>query len=475
MSSELVDQSALELSAMVQSRTVSCVEIMQEHLQRIAKLEPALHTLVTRRSDEDLLSEAIDKDAQLRARARHGWLHGLPYAVKDLVDARGLPTTLGFYPPIDTPPAENDEIFVSRVRRAGAIIVGKTNTPEFGLGSHSYNQVAPTTVNVADCSRSAGGSSGGAAVAVASGLVPVADGSDFMGSLRNPPGWNGVLGMRPSPGVVLDRDSDPQLPGFAVEGPIARTAADLAALLRTMAEPGAGVDVAERADSNEPRGAWLGDVCEAMPFEAGILDACRSASERWSASLQDREIPTVEGYAGPRALWPTWLTVRHDSVGRWLAAEFSQDEIARMKPEAQWEIDGYRRLTDEDRERAALAIAALRKAMASLFEDVDLVFLPTAQTWPFPAERAWPSNIAGTTMSSYHQWMEVTTVATLAGLPTLAVPAGRDETGLHIGLQVIGRPGGDSELLGWLDWAERRQCFSVEAPTSAAPGDATLR
>jgi amidase len=239
-----------------------------------------------------------------------------------------------------------------------------------------------------------------------------------------------------------------------------------------MAEPDADLDVAERADSDIPRTAWLGDVCEAMPFEAGILDVCRSASERWSPLLRDRVIPTVDGYRGPRSLWSTWLSVRHDSVGGWLAEEFSQDEIARMKPEAQWEIDGYRRLTDTDRERAALEIAALRRATASLFEDVDLVFLPTAQTWPFPAEQAWPSNIAGTAMSTYHRWMEVTTFATLAGLPTLAVPAGRDATGRHIGLQVIGRPGGDSELLGWLAWAERRQCFSVEAPTSAVPASA---
>ena len=143
-----------------------------------------------------------------------------------------------------------------------------------------------------------------------------------------------------------------------------------------------------------------------------------------------------------------------------------------MKPEAPWEIDGFRRLTDRDRERAALSVAALRRATARLFEDVDLVVLPTAQTWPFPAEQTWPSSIAGTTMDTYHRWMEVTMFATLAGLPTLAVPAGRDATGLHIGLQVIGRPGGDSELLGWLAWAERRGCFSVETPTSAVSAGA---
>ena len=174
-------------------------------------------------------------------------MHGLPHAVKDLVDARGLPTTQGFYALADAPVATEDEPFVARIRDAGAVFVGKTNTPEFGLGSHTYNTIAATTGNIADPLRSAGGSSGGAAVAVAAGLVPVADGSDFMGSLRNPPGWNGDLGLRPSAGVVPGRTAERLDSGLSVDGPIARTASDLAALLATMAGPGVPIDI-ERPD-----------------------------------------------------------------------------------------------------------------------------------------------------------------------------------------------------------------------------------
>jgi amidase len=271
--------------------------------------------------------------------------------------------------------------------------------------------------------------------------------------------------MRPSPGVVLEREDDPRSPGFAVDGPIARTAADLTALLATMAEPQAGVLAAEHADGDEPRVAWLEDLCQTLPFEAGILDVCRAAAQRWSPSVGVRSISL--GAALTDSLWSTWLTIRHDSVGGWLSQQFSDDQISRMKPEAQWEVEGYRQLGEGDLRRADVYLRSLRAATAQLFDECDLLVLPTAQTWPIPVEQRWPPSIAGTTMSTYHRWMEVAAFATLAGLPALAVPAGRNEAGLHIGLQVIGRPGGDNELLGWLAWAERRGCFTVERPTSA--------
>jgi amidase len=470
--SHLIDCSASELSTMIEARDVSCLDVMTEHLERINEIECILHAFVTRRPDDELLEDAARLDASLDAGVREGWMHGLPYAVKDLVDARGLPTTLGFFSPLERAAATVDETFVGRVRQTGAVVVGKTNTPEFGLGSHTYNRIAPTTVNVVDSGRSAGGSSGGAAVAVAAGLVAVADGSDFMGSIRNPPGWNGVLGMRPSPGVVLERDDDRRSPGFAVDGPIARTTRDLVALLRTMAEPSVSIGIVNRSDAESPRIAWLTDICEGMPFESGVLEVCRSAAEPWSPALKDRSIPTHESFTGAASLWPTWLTMRFQAVGGWLSTEFSAEEVSRMKPEAQSEIEGYRQLGGEDVARAERAVCDLRTAVTQLFDDFDLLVLPTAQVWPFPAEQAWPTHIAGRPMTTYHRWMEVATFATLAALPTIAVPAGRDARGLHIGLQVIGRPGGDSELLGWAARAERLGCFTVQPPTSAVGASA---
>ncbi|HEX5018472.1 MAG TPA: amidase, partial [Actinomycetes bacterium] len=459
----VTDCSATQLSQRVARREVSCVEVAEAFLERIAALDDTYHALISRRPSDEVLAEARVMDAELDAGTTRGWMHGLPHAVKDLVDVRGLKTTQGFQPHSDVGLAERDEPFVARIRAEGALFVGKTNTPEFGLGSHTYNTVAPPTGNISDPRLSAGGSSGGAAVAVAAGLVPVADGSDFMGSLRNPPGWNGVLGLRPSPGVVPGDPSEPDDAGLAVDGPIGRTVADVAALLATMSGSSPPQHVATQPDA-APRAAWLSDLCNTLPFEPGILDACHAAAERWSPSLAEERLRADGLFTGREALWDAWVTLRHEAVGGWLVGEFSRAELARMKPEAQWEIDGFRSLTVADREAAASIRQGLRRSLQRLFETYDLLILPTAQVWPFPVEQTWPTRIGDVEMDTYHRWMEVTTLATLAGLPVLAAPAGVNKVGLHIGVQVIGRPQGDDALLGWAGWAEERGVFAVQRP-----------
>jgi amidase len=210
---DLVGSPAHLLCDAIAAREVSCVEVVSAHLDRIESLDGTYHAFVSRRPRDAVLAEARERDQELARGERRGWMHGLPHAVKDLSDVRGQPTTGGFTPVDRAPVATDDSLFVGRLREAGAVFVGKTNTPEFGLGSHTYNSIAATTRNAVAPARSAGGSSGGAAVAVALGMVPVADGSDFMGSLRNPPGWNEVLGLRPTFGRVPDLDEDP----FTVE------------------------------------------------------------------------------------------------------------------------------------------------------------------------------------------------------------------------------------------------------------------
>lgn len=466
--SSLTDWSALELSAAVRRREISCVEVIRAHLDRIDALDGTYHALISRRPTADVLAEAAQRDAELDRGLWRGWMHGLPHVVKDLAEVQGLPTTSGFRSPSDAPVADHDDPFVARIRECGAVFIGKTNTPEFGLGSHTYNAVGSTTGNVADPATSAGGSSGGAAVAVASGMVPVADGSDFMGSLRNPPGWNGVLGLRPSPGVVLGVGESPASPGLGVEGPIARSVDDLACLLATMAEPGMFAVRDMPGVTWPPRVAWLSDLDGYLPFEDGILDTCRAALQRWSPTVDQVLLPSVGTFTGCEQLWPTWLTLRHLEVGGWLASEFTADEVARMKPEAQWELAGYRSLGRRQVDHARQVQHDLQGSVGSLFEDYDLLALPTAQCWPFPAYQHWPSSVAGVAMDTYHRWMEVTVVATLSGCPTLAVPAGVNGAGLHIGLQLIGRPGGDAELLAWAREAERAGAFTVARPSEAS-------
>jgi amidase len=393
-------------------------------------------------------------------------MHGLPHAVKDLTDVRGLPTTMGFRAVEEAPIAQHDEMFVEFLRAAGALFVGKTNTSEFGIGSHTYNAVAPTTGNARNSEVSAGGSSGGAAAAVALGMVPVADGSDFMGSLRNPPGWNGVIGLRPTPGLVAERGADPTYPGLGVNGPIARNVSDCAALLATMADNSELTDVEPAA--REPQLGWLGDLGGYLPFESGVLDVCRSAVARWPGRAMDVRLPTLGSFSVVDQLWPTWLTLRHREVGGWLAGSFSEDEIASMKPEAQWEIEGFRSLTPRQLVHARSVQSDLHQAVLQLLDRCDALVLPTAQCWPFPAHLHWPSAVAGVPMETYHQWMEVTTLASLAGCPTLAVPAGVNEAGLPMGVQLIGRPDGEADLLALALRAEQEGALQVDLPTEVS-------
>ena len=192
---------ATALSEAIHARRVSCREVMQAYLARIARLNPTYNAIVSLRPDDELLAEADACDAELARGASRGWLHGVPQAIKDLANAAGLPTTLGS-PLMRDFIAREDGLMAARMKGAGCIVIGKTNVPEFGLGSHTFNEVFGTTFNAYDVTKSAGGSSGGAAVALALGLLPVADGSDFMGSLRNPAAWNNVFGMLPCQGRV---------------------------------------------------------------------------------------------------------------------------------------------------------------------------------------------------------------------------------------------------------------------------------
>ncbi|WP_445256362.1 amidase [Nocardioides aurantiacus] len=454
----LADLSATELSGLVARREASCAEVMADHLDRIEALDPVVNALVALRPRAELLAEAAAADAELAAGGPRGWLHGLPVAVKDLNDAAGLPTSRGFL--ADAPPAATDSLVAARQRAAGAIVVGKTNTPEFGLGSHTYNSVHGTTRNAWDTTRAAGGSSGGAAVAVALGMLPVADGSDFLGSLRNPTGWNNVYGLRPSLGRVPQVDGEVWLSRGGVDGPVARTAADLAALHRTLAGPDPrdplGLD-AGGSGSRPARVGWLGDLDGYLPIEPEVMEICRRALTSFGDLGLDvvaASLPASGGFGGPGDLLRTWLPWRHWLAGSALAAAYADPALrARLKPEAVFEVEGLLGTVDRPPLGAAEVMAAsalrsdLHRAVLSLFDDVDLLVLPTAQLLPFDADLDWPHEVAGVAMPTYHRWMEVCVLGTLVGAPVLAMPAGFSAGGLPMGLQVIARPRADDDLL----------------------------
>jgi amidase len=488
----IVEWSAAELSVAIRRKVVTCVEVMTAYLNQIDRLNPKVNAVVNLRPRADLLAEAAAKDQLLTRGAYQGWMHGFPQAPKDLTNVQGIKTTLGFFrPPFDTAPATSDAPYVERIRASGAIFIGKTNTPEFGLGSHTYNNVFPTTFNAYNQTRSAGGSSGGAAIAVALRMLPVADGSDFFGSLRNPPGWNNVYGLRPSFGRVPGNNADAFVQQGSVDGPIARTALDLALLLRTMSgyDPRAPLsieqDPAPLTDLSAPmRGKkvlWLGDLGGYLPMEPEVLAVTRAAVDNFNrlgmTVATQNSLPSFGTFTGNADLWPTWLIYRHWLVGGTLKPLYDNPTFrAAMKPEAIYEIDGL--LTGADGNPPVAGIdtyngsvkrTGFYQGFRTLFDTYDYVVMPTAQVFPFDAKIKWPGRINGVAMSSYHRWMEVTSIGTLINAPTLAVPAGFSAAGLPIGLQVIARNHDDFSLMDLAQAWERGTPFAQRRPALLGP------
>jgi amidase len=448
---------ALELSRVLHRREASCRDLMAASLARIGRLNPSFNAIVSLRDEAELLDEAGRCDLELARGESRGWMHGFPQAIKDLAPTRGLRTTFGSPLFRDFVP-EADGLVVERIRRAGGIVIGKTNVPEWGLGSQSYNPVFGVTRNAYDPSRTCGGSSGGAAVALALRLLPVADGSDMGGSLRNPAAWGNVFGLRPSRGrVPMWPAEDAFFAQLGTEGPMARTVPDLAALLRTLSGPDARAPLALDADPTvfgEPleaevtgtRVGWLGDFGGHLATEPGVLALCESAL-RDLAGVGCAVEPLALGF-DPERLWRTFMTLRAMSfAGRFEALRAAPAKWALLKPEAQWEVEQGLGVRAVDVHRASVARTVWFHHVSGVLERFDVLALPVTQVFPFDAGTHWPAEIAGRRMDSYHRWMEVVAGPTLAGLPAISVPAGFDARGLPMGLQLVGRPNGELALL----------------------------
>jgi len=445
---------ARALAEAIRQRQLSVRAVATAFLDRIERVNPALNAIVALRDRADVLKEADAADAALSRGEPTGPLHGVPIAIKDLVPTQGLTTTFGSSLYADFVP-DADGLSAARIRAAGALIIGKTNTPEFGLGSHTYNTVYGTTFNAYDQSLSAGGSSGGAAVALAARLLPVADGSDMGGSLRNPAAWNNVYGLRPTIGRVPQPAQDDlfSVP-LATDGPMARSAGDLALLLDVMSGPDVrapfglpkpDTPFSSIAPLDRPlRMMWMGDLNGHLPFEPGLMPAARQAArglEEAGHRLQDG-VPDFDF----ESLWQAFVVLRQHTIATRYAELLTHPRATQMKPEMRWEIEAGLAL-DLTRLRKALRTrSAWYRTLMGLFEETDILLLPSTAVWPFPAERTWPDRIGEHAMDSYHRWMEIVAGPTLAGLPVLALPAGFSN-GLPLGIQAIGRPGSEALLL----------------------------
>jgi amidase len=453
---DIVGLDAVSLRDMIRSRKLSCVEVLNAYLDQIEALNPKVNAIVSLQDRPGLVKQAEARDAQLRRNEAVGLLHGFPHAVKDLTPVAGLPFTQGS-PIFKGTVAGTDAVPAERLRKAGVIFIGKTNTPEFGLGSHTFNPVFGATRNAYDPTRSAGGSSGGAAVALATHMVPLADGSDYGGSLRNPAGWNNVYGFRPSVGRVPAPGKEVWLPSMGVTGPMARNVRDLALLLAVQAgfdaraplsleSSGTQFAASLRTDPKGKRIAWAGDFGGKLPYEAGVLDVCREALKSFEA-LGCQVEEACPDYPVDR-LWDSFVKLRGWQQGGALL-ELYRDPARRalLKPEARYEVEQGLALSAFDVTAHSVVRSEWSQAVRKFLQRYDFWIMPTAQTFPFGVDERWPTEIAGRKMQSYHEWMKGVCLVTMSGCPSLAVPAGFGSNGLPMGIQIIAPVQADMEAL----------------------------
>lgn len=474
----LTRRSASALLADLGSGALGAAELMQATLDRIAAVNGEVNAIVALRDPDDLMAEARAAEGA----GRKGPLYGLPIAVKDLVETAGIVTTHGSPLMAGHVPAK-DDILAARLRAAGAILIGKTNTPEFGLGSHTFNPVYGATRNPYAPGRTCGGSSGGAAVALATGMLALADGSDMMGSLRNPAAWNNVYGFRPGFGVVPgEPKGDTFLHQLATLGPMGRSPQDMAILLDVIAGPdprqphndaaGPFAPLAP-ADMTSKRIGWLGDWGGAFPCEPGIVGTCAEALEIFSGLGASVE-PVAPPFSA-EAMWSSWVTLRNWQVAMGLAPLLDDPQKrARLKDTAIWEAESGLALSAAQVHAASVIRSDWFATAARLFETYDALVLPSVQVWPFDVDLDYPREIAGQGMDTYHRWMQVTIPIGLVGLPALAAPAGFGAEGLPVGFQMFGPRGADKALLAMgaayheaTGWPQKRPALAV--PEEVAP------
>jgi len=437
---ELVWLSAIELTARIRRREVSAREVLAAHLARIEKVNPKVNAIVTLVAERAMADAARLDDLQARG-GPLGILHGLPVAHKDLVDTAGIRTTRGspFYR--DHVP-DHDALIVTRIRAAGAVTLGKTNTPEFGAGSQTFNTVFGATRNPYDPSRTCGGSSGGAAVALACGMVPIADGSDTGGSLRNPAAFCNVVGFRPSPGrVPAESGSWQPLP---VSGPMARSVADVALFLSAIAGPDPRSPLSidqdgarfraplERAVKGLRVAWWRG--LGGIPFEPEIrrvVDANRRVFEELGCVVEEAE-PDFDGVADA-------FPVLRYSANYPLYAPLLAQKPEWVKDTIKFELAQAEKLTAADVGRAVARQAQMHEQSRQFFDRYDYFVLPVTQVAPFDVTVPYPTEIAGAPMKTYIDWMRSCWYITFMANPAMSVPAGFTSSGLPVGLQIVGR------------------------------------
>jgi amidase len=467
---EIAFTEARELAARLLRRELSAVDVMRAFLAQIERVNPSVNAIVTLRSVEDLLADAAAADRKLAAGEILGPLHGLPIAIKDLSLTRDLRTTFGSTLYRNFVPT-SDELYVARLRSAGAIVIGKTNTPEFGAGSQTFNALFGATRNPYDLGKTCGGSSGGAAVALACGMLPLADGTDLGGSLRNPASFCNVVGFRPSPGRVPRLNARAQ-DTLGVHGPMARSVDDVALLFSVMAGP----DTRDAQSLAEPGGAFREIVARDFegvrvawserlgryPVEPAVTNVCNAAR----SVFVDLGCAVSSGEPNLDGVDELFQTLRAAGYAAALRRDLERGR-AQLKDAVVWNIERGLKLTSAQLERAATIQASIEARAAEFFSLHEFLVLPTVQVLPFAVEIEWPRAIEGVVMQTYVDWMATCYAISCLRAPAISVPCGFSPDGLPVGLQIVGRPGGDREVLRLAKAFEQATRYGLRRPPLA--------
>ena len=462
--------SAVEMARLIRTRKLSAREALAAHLKQIERVNPKVNAIVTLVPEMAAIAAAKADEKQAR-NEKLGPLHGLPVAHKDLAESRGILTTFGSPLYKDNIPAEND-LIVERLLRAGAITIGKTNTPEFGAGSQTFNTVFGATLNPYDLTKTCGGSSGGAAVALACGLVPVADGSDMGGSLRNPAAFCNVVGFRPSIGRVPNPKAAFAWFTLATSGCLGRSVADLALVLSTIAgpDPRAPLSIDESGERfarpldrgfKGVRVAWFKDL-GGVPFDPrvrAIVDGHRKTFESLGCIVEQAEPDFAPAEIAFRVL-RAWNSA--NTYGALL-----REHPGSFKDTLKAEIEEGLRLTGPDVARAETAHGVLWRRFQAFLEKYEYFILPTTQTPPFDINTPYPTEIAGVKFDNYIDWMKSCWYISATGNPAASVPGGFTPEGLPVGVQIVGRNNADFSVLQLAHAFEEATGFGKKHPAIA--------
>jgi amidase len=449
--SEICFMTATEMVQRIHARELSCHEVMEAHLNQIERVNPIVNAIVTQIPAEQVLAAADSADKALARGENTGPLHGLPIAHKDLVPTKDLRTTWGSPIFKDFIP-DHDGLIVQRLKKAGAITIGKTNTPEFGAGSQTFNQVFGETVNPYDTTKTCGGSSGGAAVALACGLLPLADGSDMGGSLRNPGNFCNIVGFRTSPGRVPVWPSPVAWFPIPVQGPMARTVADVALMLSAIAgpDPRSPISIAEPGslfarpldrDFKDVRIAWSKDLGE-LPVDPRVtraLEDQRYVFENLGCIVEEAQ----PDFADADEIFKVWRAWRFELA----YTELLKTQRDLIKDSVVWNVEQGQKLTGPRIGRAEVKRTELYHRVREFMKTHEFLICPVNQVPPFDINQRWVKEINGVSMDTYIDWMKSCYYITVTGLPAISVPCGFTPEGLPVGMQIVGRYNNDFGVL----------------------------